>query len=35
MNFLYIILTKLFPEECREALAEAEEIIVQVLIQYL
>lgn len=35
MNLLYIILTKLFPEKCREVLAQAEELIVQVLIQYL
>ena len=33
MNFLYIILTKLFPEESQEALAQAEDLIVQVLIQ--
>lgn len=33
MTLIYTILTGLFPEESQEALAQAEDLIVQVLIQ--
>lgn len=35
MTAIYTILTGLFPEESQEALAQAGELIDQVLVQYL
>jgi len=34
MSPIYMVLSGLFPEECQEIMAQAEDLIVQVLVQY-